>query len=262
MRFLQNAIKQKLHNNDVVIGSWLNLPSLEVTEIMARSGFEFLVIDIEHGPADLETIQKMIMVAEGYDCIPIVRVEENNPVCIKKVLDMGCYGVVVPMVNSVEDAQKAIKSTYYPLEGFRGVGLSRAQGYGMEFEKYCQWHRENLVIIAQIEHIDAIHNLQEILSLEGIDASIIGPYDLSASLGFPGDFARKEVKDALTAYERVSKKCGKPYGYHIVQVDDKLFSEKVGKGYTFIAYGVDEIFLAEKCADEIGCIKNLLNEKK
>ena len=259
MRFLRNTVKEKLRERKPVVGSWINLPSLEVTEIMARSGFEFLVIDIEHGPANLETIQKMIMVIEGYNCIPLVRVEDNNPISIKKVLDMGSYGVVVPMVNSADSAQKAVKSTYYHPEGFRGVGLSRAQGYGIEFEKYHQWHRDNLVTIVQIEHTDAIENLEEILSLDGIDASIIGPYDLSASLGCPGKFDERAVKDALARYESMSKRYNKPYGYHIVHPNDKRFAERVKKGYTFIAYGVDEALLAEKCRHEFDCIRNLLH---
>lgn len=257
MRYLKNTVKSRLRNKKAALGSWLNFPSLETAEIMSKSGFQFLVVDAEHGPVSTENIQKLIMVIEGYKVFPFVRVEKNNPVIIKKVLDMGCYGVIVPMINSLKDAKKAVDSVYYSTRGKRGVGLSRAQGYGLEFQRYNKWHKDNIVLIAQIEHREAIDNLEEILSLKEIDATIVGPYDLSASLGYPGEFDRKEVKNALSRYETISKQYSKPYGYHIVHPDKHILKEKLRKGYTFIAYGIDEIFLAQKCAEDMKNIKGL-----
>lgn len=258
MRYLKNTIKSKLRDNELVFGSWLNIPSLEVTEIMAKSGFEFLVIDTEHSSINLETVQKMMTIIEGYNVFPFVRVEENNPTAIKKALETGCYGVIVPMVNTKGNAQRAIDNVYYNPKGTRGVGLSRAQGYGLEFDRYKKWYKNNISLIVQIENIEAVDNLENILSLKEIDTTIIGPYDLSASLGYPGKFNRKEVKDALVRYERVSKQYNKPYGYHIVHPDKKLLKEKIKNGYKFIAYGIDQIFLAEKCRDEIKNIKGVV----
>lgn len=245
MQYLKNKVKSKLKNNKPVLGSWLNLPSLEVTEIMSKSGFEFLVIDAEHSSISLSMIQRMSMVAEGYGVFPFVRVEDNNPVVIKKALDTGCYGIITPMVNTKEDARRAVESIYYYPRGIRGVGLSRAQGYGLEFERYKTWYKANMALILQIEHIAAIDNLEDILSLQEIDATIIGPYDLSCSLGCPGRFEKKDVQDALAEYEKVSRKYGKPYGYHIVHPRKKDLDMKRRKGYKFLVYGIDEIFLRE-----------------
>jgi len=175
MRYLPNEVKSKLAHHKRTFGSWINIPSLTTVEIMARSGFEFLVIDGEHSAINSETMQSMVMVMEGYGVFPFIRVEENNPVAIKKALDMGCYGVIIPMINNKHDVLKAIDGVYYYSKGKRGVGLSRAQGYGLEFERYKKWYKKNIAVIAQIEHIEAINNLEEILSCKEIDATIIGP---------------------------------------------------------------------------------------
>jgi len=260
VKYLTNTIKNKLKKGQAVVGSWLNLPSLETTEIMAHSGYEFLVIDAEHGTMGLETIQHMVMTLEGQGCLPLVRVERNDPCVIKRVLETGCYGVIVPMVNFKEDAKQAVKSIKYQPGGVRGTGLSRAQGYGLEFDQYLKWSQKNLSLIVQIEHIDAINNLEEILSVKGIDATMIGPYDLSASLGCPGDFDNEQVKKALTKYEEISRRCGVPFGYHIVHPDVKLMAKKMAKGYRLFVYGIDEIFLGQMARRDIDMIKGITKE--
>ena len=194
---------------------------------------------------------------EGYSVFPFVRVEKNNTVALKKALDTGCYGVVIPMINNRGDALKAIDNVYYYPRGKRGVGLSRAQGYGLEFERYKKWYKKNIAIIAQIEHIEAINNLEEILSCKEIDATIIGPYDLSASVGYPGEFNRKEVKNALVHYERVSRKYKKPTGYHIVHPDAMELNKKIKKDYKFLVYGIDEIFISQAGEEAVKRIKGL-----
>jgi len=260
MRFLNNRVKAKLRSNKSVLGSWLNLPSLEVTEIMARSGFEFLVIDQEHGTMNFETAQKMAMVIEGYGAAPFIRVSENDPVIIKRAMETGVYGIIVPMINSKEDAQKAIASMRYAPEGIRGVGLSRGQGYGLEFEKYKQWYKKNMVLVAQIEHIDAINNLEEILSLKDIDATIIGPYDLSASLGYPGEFDRKEVINAINKYVTICKKHKVPVGMHVVPADAQLVNKRMAQGFNFLVFSLDMIFLASKIKDEMELLKKYVGK--
>ena len=251
MRFLTNRVKKKLRTNKLILGSWLNIPSLETTEIMAKSGFEFLVIDVEHSSTSLESVQKMTMVMEGYNIIPFVRVEENNPVIIKKVLETGCYGILVPMVNNKEDAQKAVNSILYAPNGIRGVGLSRSQGYGLQFEKYNSWYKDNIALIAQIEHKDAIDNLEKILSVKGIDATIIGPYDLSASLGYPGEIGRKEVISAIEKYKKICKKFNKSMGIHVITPDAEEVAMRIKEGFTFVVFSIDMLFLGKKIRDEL-----------
>jgi 2-dehydro-3-deoxyglucarate aldolase len=254
MKYLKNIVRHKLRNNEPTLGSWLNIPSLEVTEIMARSGFEFLVIDAEHGSMNLEAAQKMTMVIEGHNCIPFVRVEKNDASLIKRTLEIGCYGVIIPMVNTKAEAKRAVESVYYPPLGLRGTGLSRAQGYGLEFNRYKDWYKDNLSLIVQIEHIEAINNLEEILSVDEIDATIVGPYDLSASLGYPGIFDKKEVLGAIDKYKKICRKYKKPTGIHVIYPDAQEANKRIEEGFNFIVFSLDMLFLGKKIEQEFSGI--------
>ena len=204
---------------------------------------------MEHSAITLDVAQDLIRTIELCGVAPLVRVGANDPIMIKRVMDAGAHGIIVPMVNSKKEAERAVSSVYYPPKGKRGVGLTRAQGYGLDFKRYKEWLATGPIIAVQIEHIDAIENLEEILSVDGVDASIIGPYDLSGSMGFPGEFERKEVAEALSRYEKVSKKMGKPMGYHVINPDAKEVQGYLDKGYTFVAVSLDTLFLGVKCAD-------------
>src|SRR5512136_2475206 len=153
-------LKQKLRKRALTIGSWITLGHPAIAEIMAKAGFDWLTIDLEHSAITLDQTQQLIQVIELCGVTPLVRVGENGPYLIKRVMDAGAHGVIVPMVNTAEEAKRAVDAVKYPPEGRRGVGLGRAQGYGFEFEKYRDWSREKSVVIVQIEHIDAINNLR------------------------------------------------------------------------------------------------------
>jgi len=245
-----DSIKNNLKRRKLSVGSWIALGHSSIPEIMVSHGFEWLTIDMEHSAITLDVAQLLIQSVESVGCIPLVRVGENDATLIKRVMDAGAHGVIVPMVNSKEDAERAVCAVHYPPAGTRGVGLARAQGYGFRFDEYKKWLCSEVIVIAQIEHIEAIDNLEEILSVKGIDGTIIGPYDLSGSLGYPGEFKRKEVKQAITRYESVCKKLRKPMGYHVVQPDARSAQEYIKRGYTFLAVGVDFLYMGCKC-DEV-----------
>ena len=248
-------LKDKLQRREATIGSWITLGHTSIAEIMARAGFDWLVVDMEHSAITLHQAQQLIQIIELCGIIPLVRVGENNPALIKRVMDAGAHGVIVPMVNTKNDAVKAVNAVKYPPVGTRGVGLARAQGYGFEFEKYKNWINKESIIIVQIEHIEAISNLEIILSVEGIDGSIIGPYDLSGSIGKPGNFEDSKVKRAISRYEEVCLKMKKPMGFHIVQPDIEKALQYKKVGYTFIAIGLDTLYLGEKCREILGKIR-------
>ena len=246
----QKNLKQKLARKKLTIGSWLSWGFSPVTEIMAKSGFEWLVIDMEHTAIDYTEAQQMIQVINLAGCVPLVRVGDNDPLIIKKVMDSGAQGVVVPMINSREEAQRAVESAYYPPKGKRGVGLSRAQGYGMDFQGYRQRAMEETVVIVQIEHVLGVQNLEQILSVEGVDGFIIGPYDLSGSLGQAGNFEHPDVLAALERIMKVMKDSSKPGGYHVVQTSREQLKQRIDQGYRLIAYGDDMVIFAEKLQEE------------
>ena len=192
-----NNLKQKLKNSEATIGSWITLAHPAIAEIMAKAGFDWLVVDLEHSVITIREAEELIRVIDLCNVVPLVRVSSNDPIQIKRVMDAGAHGVVIPMINSPEEAEKAVAAVRYPPRGIRGVGLARAQGYGINFNDYTEWVNKESVVIVQIEHIDAINNLGKILSTDGVDGFIVGPYDLSASLGFPGQFDHTLMINAM-----------------------------------------------------------------
>lgn len=253
------SLKEKLKNNELTIGSWIMIGHPISVEVMALAGFEWLVIDMEHTSIDINTAQNLITVIQANGIKALVRVSKNEEVIIKKVLDIGADGIIIPMVNSKEDAVKAVEFAKYPPNGKRGVGLYRASKYGVKFEEYKKWVEEELVIIAQIEHIDGVNNIEEIFQVEGIDGTIIGPYDLSGSMGYPGEFERDDVKKAV---QKVLDKCKEyniPSGFHVVDTNPEKLKQKIKEGCTFLAYGIDYFFMRDLAINGMKEIKKEQN---
>ena len=248
-------LKQKLKNNELTIGSWIMMGNQMSVEVMALAGFDWLVIDIEHTSIDLETTFSLITTIQANGMKALVRVSKNEEVVIKRVLDMGADGIIVPMICSKEDAKLAVDYAKYPPFGKRGVGLNRAQKYGIKFEEYKKWVDEELVIIAQIEHIDAVNNIDEIIQVEGIDGTIIGPYDLSGSMGFPGAFERDDVKEAVEKVLQSCKEQNVPSGFHVVDTEPSKLNAKIEQGCTFLAYGIDYFFMRDAAMSGMKKIK-------
>ena len=222
-----------------------------IVEIMARAGFDWLAVDLEHSVIDLPTTQILLGTIQANGMVPLVRVGENDPKLIQRVMDAGAYGIIVPMVNSKELAEQAVRAVRYPPRGTRGVGLARAQGYGFGFDEYAATVNEESVVIAQIEHVDAVKNLEDILKVDGIDGVLIGPYDLSGSLGRPGQFEDRAVLEAVTRVETLCLARKMPLGFHVIQPEARLVQEKVRKGYRFLAFSLDTLFLGHSCIREM-----------
>jgi 2-dehydro-3-deoxyglucarate aldolase len=250
-------------SKDVTLGSWLSLGSPYVTEIMLKAGFDWLVIDMEHSAANsLSRVQQLIQIINLGGCIPLVRVPRNDSTIIKQVMDAGAHGIIVPMVNTRSDAEKAVAAVRYPPRGKRGVGLWRAQGYGRSFEEYSAWLERYSTVIVQIEHIHGVRNLKDILDVEGINGFIVGPYDLSASLGVPGGFQKPVVVDALHEVEAVVTASEKWAGFHIVHPNHDQLIRTIERGYDFIAYGVDFTFLTHVVDHEMDFMKGAIGSSR
>jgi len=250
-----NSVKEKLLKNELTIGSWITIGHPNIVEIMSNAGFEWLTIDLEHTSIDLTMAQVLITTIQSRNMKALVRVSKNEEVAIKRVLDMGADGVIIPMVNNHDDAQKAIEYVKYPPIGKRGVGLYRAQNYGLAFEEYKKWVNDDVIIIAQIEHIEAVENIKSIIDVEGIDGTIIGPYDLSGSMGFPGDYNRVDVQDAIKKVKNACVEANIPFGFHVIESDPAALQLKINDGATFLAYSADFLFLGDKARDGMNKIK-------
>lgn len=234
-----NVLKEKLRKNEIVLGSWITLGHPAIAEIMARAGFDWLVVDLEHSVISIDVAGDLIRTIDLCGVSPLVRLTSNDPNQIKRVMDAGAHGIVVPMVNTPADAARAVAATRYAPQGSRGVGLARAQGYGVDFMHYLQWQSDGPVVIVQIEHKDAIEQLEEILTVSGVDGFIIGPYDLSCSMGIPGQFEKAEFIKAMTHIRNTGQRLGCTAGLHIVEPDLQRLEQTIREGYTFIAYSVD-----------------------
>ncbi len=236
---LASDLRRRLTSDDAIVGSWLALGDCAVSEIMARAGFDFLVIDLEHAPTSPETAAAMIRVIDLAGCCPLVRVAEFSPAQIKQVLDAGAHGIIVPNVQNAKQAQAIVRSTRFPPAGTRGVGLYRAQGYGSSFDEYLESCADGLLIAVQIESMTGVQNIDEIVSVEGIDAVLVGPYDLSADLGIPGEFQSLIFTAAVQRVLEGATASGVATGVHVVEPDPAGLRENIRKGHRFLVYSVD-----------------------
>ena len=250
------SLKAKITECQLTLGSWITLAHPGIAEIMARSGFDWLVIDLEHSVITIREAEELTRVIALSGVCPLVRLSANDSVQIKRVMDAGAHGVIVPLVNSASDAAHAVNAVRYPPEGRRGVGLARAQGYGSDFESYLEWVREESVVIAQVEHIEAVNNLEAILSVNGIDGFIVGPYDLSGSLGIPGQFDHPSMKNAMERIASIGIDSGKAFGIHVIEPDVEDLRQKVEQGYNFLAYSLDIRMLDCACRAGVAAVQD------
>lgn len=248
------GIKQKLHKRELTIGSWLMLGNASVVEVMKHAGFEWLVIDLEHTAIDLDKTRELITTIQACGMEALVRVSKNEEVIIKRVLDIGADGIIVPTVCGRKDAEQAVAYSKYPPEGIRGVGLYRAQSYGLAFDEYKEWVKNGLTIIAQVEHVDGVNNIEEIIAVPGIDGVIIGPYDMSASMGYPGEFYRDDVQFAVSKVFDACISSEKSVGFHVVETSPEVVARRISEGCNLIAYSIDYFFLRDSA---IECVKSL-----
>lgn len=248
-------LKSKLSQGELTIGSWITLGHPAIAEIMAAAGFDWLVLDMEHSVLELSEIQTLIQVLDGQQCPAIVRLTSNHPDQIKRVMDAGATGVMVPMVKSAADAKAAVQAVYYPPRGQRGVGLARAQGYGARFQQYRGWLEDNAVIVAMIEHVDAVKAIDEILAVDGIDAYIIGPYDLSGSMGRPGELDHPDVQSAIARVLEAGQRSGKAGGIHVIEPNQDELQRRIAAGFNFLGYGLDIRILDSLCRSHMQNIR-------
>jgi len=237
-------------------GTWLTIPHPSVAELMVRAGFEWITVDLEHSPIGLESASELIRTIDLAGARPFVRVGNHDANVIKRVMDAGAHGVIASTVNTPSEAAAIVAAVKYPPLGTRGVGLSRAQGYADEFESHYAWLNEESIVFVQIEHIDAVGNLEAILRTPGVDGFFIGPYDLSASLGVPGELTHPKMLEALAEVRRVQNTLSIVAGLHVVQPDPEVAKQKIAEGYRFIAFGIDYLFMLNHARETLRRIQD------
>ena len=236
-------------------GSWITIPHPSVAELLVRAGFDWLTVDLEHSAITLESAAELIRTIDLAGITPMVRVGSHDANVIKRVMDAGAHGIIASTVNTAEQAAAIVAAVKYPPIGTRGVGLSRAQGYADEFEEHYRWLNEESLVFVQIEHIEAVRNIDAILRVPGVDGFFIGPYDLSASLGIPGKFTDPKMVEALATVRSAKEKIGTVAGVHVVQPVAADVEQKIAEGYRFIAFGIDYLFLLNDARRRLGEIQ-------
>ncbi len=233
-----NHVRKRLESGEPSIGTWLSLPSPEVAEYTSRLGFDWLVVDTEHNAIDIRTLGNMFSAMIGSSTAPMVRIPWNDPQNFKRVLDAGAWGVVVPMVNSKEEAERAVDATRYHPMGKRSVGGGRpAITFGTTSSEYFQHANDEVLLVVQIEHIEGVENVDEIFSVPGIDACFIGPNDLAASmglgLGVPLEFDHPRVVEAEAHVRESAVKHGIAPGIHCSSA--QAVNQRIAEGFQFCA---------------------------
>jgi 4-hydroxy-2-oxoheptanedioate aldolase len=237
----KNRVKELWREDKAAVGTWLALGSPIVAEIISTMGFDFAVIDTEHAPIDIGTTQTIIQAMSASNTVPIVRVPWNDPALIKRALDAGAYGLVIPMVNNKEEAIKAVQASRYPPIGLRSYGGPRARLYGGD--DYFEHSNEEIALVVQIEHIDAVNNIDEILTVDSIDAFFIGPNDLAASMNIKLGLDNPDPRhvEAIRKVVAAGKKHGVPGG--ILVGNPEATNQRIAQGFKLVAVSSDEGFL-------------------
>lgn len=257
MRMPINTFKARLSSNDVQYGLWASLVDPVATEIGAGAGYDWIVIDGEHSPNDLRSTLAQVQALGEYDVSPIVRVVTGDPALIKQTLDIGVQTVLVPMVETAEQARHMVRAVRYPPEGIRGVAGARGSRWG-RVENY--WHQANdqMCLILQIESKAGLDNLDEIAAVEGVDALFVGPADLAASLGHLGNAGHSDVRAAVAGAIRDTRAAGKAAG--VLAMAPDLVTEYVSAGANFVGLGVDTLLLAQATSALLDTYRNAQEE--
>lgn len=239
---ITNALKAKLARGEVVVGHFLNFCDSSVAELLSRYVMDWLLIDAEHAPADLLTIENHIRAMAKADVVPLVRVASNDAATIKRVLDRGAMGVLVPLVDGAEEARAAVAAVKFPPDGIRGVAGTRASAFGADLEAYVDsWNRESLVA-CQIETSDGVRHADAIAATPGVDIVFIGPNDLSATLGVFRQFDSAPYRASIDIVLAAAHRHGKAAGIMTTSAEEALAAAEFG--FRFIAAGTDARLLA------------------
>ena len=236
-----NRMKRELAAGNVCLGVTITIYSPAIAELLSRVGLDWLWIDTEHTALSLEEVSVILQATNGTEVSTVVRVPWNDKTLIKRAIDTGPDGILVPMINNVADAEAAVRAMKYPPRGERGAGIGRAQCYGMRMGEYLSAANDEVMFIAQIEHVEAIANIDEIVAVAGLDSVMIGALDLSGSMGKLGQTDDPEVEEAVQKVLAACQRAGVPCG--IVALGPEATNRRIKEGFTSIITGIDVLWI-------------------
>jgi len=250
---MTQSFRKRLQSGDTLIGCLLQMPLPESAEAFVQAGYDWLFIDLEHSPMDARNALDILTAVDSR--VPcVVRVPWNDEANIKKALDIGATGIIVPLVNTVEEAKLAVGRCKFPPMGFRSVGVTRAQRFDLDFESYMKRANDEIAVIVQIEHIEAVRNIDAILDVPGIDGVFVGPFDMSGSMDLPGQINHPKVQDAI---KQVIKACVKRDIARCIYAHTPDHARTyMEQGYKVIGLCTDYIMLARTAAGYLKAVKD------
>jgi 2-dehydro-3-deoxyglucarate aldolase len=241
------SIRKNLSANQPSVGSWMQIPNASVAEMMGQAGYDWVAVDMEHGTIGHHQLPDIFRALELGGTLPLVRLAQGHPKDCKQALDAGSGGVIVPMVETAQQLIEVRDACRWPPSGTRGVGFSRANLFGKHFDLY-QDEAQAPLIVAMIEHTRAVENLEAILAVKGLDAILIGPYDLSASMGLTGKFDDPIFVAAMSRVQSCCQNVGIPFGVHVVAPEVAILKQRIDEGHQFLAYSIDAVFFNTSCS--------------
>jgi 2-dehydro-3-deoxyglucarate aldolase len=235
-------LRARLRAGGTSVGSWMQIPHASVAEIMGQAGYDWVALDVEHGAIGVQQLPDLCRALELGGTLPLVRLAQGEPKDCKQALDAGAGGVIAPMVESAEQLVRIRDACRWPPAGRRGVGFSRANLFGRHFDLYAREAQAPL-LLAMIEHRRAVDALDDIVAVEGLDGILIGPYDLSASVGQTGHFDHPQFQSLLTRIRETTARAGIACGLHVVAPVPEELRRRQAEGYRFLAYSIDAVML-------------------
>jgi 2-dehydro-3-deoxyglucarate aldolase len=238
-------IRDKLKKGQYSIGSWMQIPHSSVAEIMGDAGYDWVAVDLEHGSISVSQLPDLFRALELGNTLPLARLARGHPKDCKQALDAGAGGVIVPMVESVDQVIAVREACRWPPAGSRGVGFSRANMFGKYFNRYST-EAQNPLLIVMIENERALEQLDNICKVDGLDALLVGPYDLSASMGITAEFNSDHFVSTMKHIKKVASASRIACGVHVVDPSINELQQRLKEGYQFLAYSIDSIFLVKE----------------
>jgi 2-dehydro-3-deoxyglucarate aldolase len=236
------ALRARLSNGGTTVGSWLQIPHSSSAEIMGQAGYDWVAIDLEHGSIAVHQLPDLCRALELGETLPLVRLAQGCPKDCKQALDAGAGGVIVPMVESADQLSTIRDACRWPPAGNRGVGFSRANLFGRHFDQYAR-EAQSPLLVAMIEHHRAVEDLPRILSVDGLDAILVGPYDLSASINRTAEFDHPEFESLMNRIKEACFRAGTACGVHVVAPSPEELRRRQAAGFRFLAYSIDSVIL-------------------
>lgn len=239
---MAESFRTRIARGDLLIGTIVTLPSPEIAEILSHAGFDWIFVDLEHSALAVREAQAILQAVQPRTAC-LIRVPAIDEAWVKKALDAGADGIILPQVNTPQQCRRGVDLCKYPPVGVRSVGIARAQGYGLDFQGYLASANEETAVVVQIEHIDAVAAIDDILQVPGVDAAFVGPYDLSASMGKAGQTTAADVQQAISQVGQSARRRHIPLG--IFGASAEAAAPYIGNGCTLVAVGIDTLIFAK-----------------